>query len=55
MWFQSIENSIRDILSNPSEYQSRADEGRKHIIDNFDWKKIAQSYEELIYKTIKKF
>ncbi len=52
---KSIENSIRDILSNPSEYQSRADEGRKHIIDNFDWKKIAQSYEELIYKTIKKF
>jgi len=52
---KSIENSIRDILSNPSKYQSRANEGRKHIIANFDWKKIAQSYENLIYKTIETF
>jgi len=52
---KSIEDSIRNILSNPFEYQSRANEGRKHIIDNFDWKKIAQSYENLIYKTIDKF
>ena len=49
---KSIENSIRNILSNPSKYQSRADEGRKHIIANFDWKKIAQSYENLIYQII---
>ena len=49
---KSIENSIRNILSNPSKYQSRANKGRKHIIANFDWKKIAQSYENLIYKTI---
>ena len=49
---KSIENSIRNILSNPSKYQSRANAGRKHIIANFDWKKIAQSYDSLIYKTI---
>ncbi len=52
---KSIEDSIRNILSNSFEYQSRANKGRKHIIDNFDWKKIAQSYENLIYKTIDKF
>ena len=52
---KSIEDSIRNILSNPAKYQSRANKGRKHIIDNFDWKKIAKSYENLIYKTIEKF
>ena len=52
---KSIEDSIRNILSNPAKYQSRANKGRKHIIDNFDWKKIAKSYENLIYKTIEQF
>jgi glycosyltransferase involved in cell wall biosynthesis len=51
----SIEKSIRNILSNPAKYQRRADEGRQHIIDNFDWKKIAQSYENLIYQTMENF
>ena len=52
---KSIERAIRDILSDPFKYQTRANEGRKHIINNFDWKKIAQSYENLIYQTIEKF
>ena len=52
---KSIERSIRNILYNPAKYQSRADEGRQHIIDNFDWKKIAQSYENLIYQTMENF
>ena len=52
---KSIERSIRNILSNPAKYQIRADEGRQHIIDNFDWKKIAQSYENLIYQTMENF
>ena len=52
---KSIERSIRNILSNPEKYQTRADAGRQHIIDNFDWKKIAQSYENLIYQTMEKF
>ena len=52
---KSIERSIRNILSNPKKYQTRADAGRQHIIDNFDWKKIAQSYENLIYQTVEKF
>ena len=52
---KSIERSIINILSNPSKYQSRADEGRKHIIENFDWYKISKSYEALIYRIIQDF
>ena len=52
---KSIENAIRNILLDPFTYQTRANEGRKHIINNFDWEKIAQSYENLIYQTMEKF
>ena len=52
---KSIERAIRNILLDPFAYQTRANEGRKHIIDNFDWQKIAQSYENLIYQTMEKF
>ena len=52
---KSIERAIRNILLDPFTYQNRANEGRKHIINNFDWKKIAQSYENLIYQTMEKF
>ena len=52
---KSIEVSIRKILLNPSKYQSRAENGRKHIIENFDWEKISKSYEDLIYKIIQDF
>ena len=51
----SIEHAIRKIFLNPSKYQIRADAGRMHIIENFDWQKIAQQYENLIYQTMKKF
>jgi len=51
----SIEQAIRKIFLNPSKYQIRADAGRMHIIENFDWQKIAKQYEGLIYQTIKKF
>ena len=52
---KSIEGAIRNILLDPFTYQNRANEGRKHIINNFDWEKIAQSYENLIYQTMEKF
>ena len=52
---KSIERAIRNILLDPFAYQTRANEGRKHIINNFDWEKIAQSYENLIYQTMEKF
>ena len=50
-----IEQAIRKIFLNPSKYQIRADAGRMHIIENFDWQKIAKQYESLIYQTMKKF
>ena len=51
----AIELAIRNIFTNPETSQFRADAGRIHIIENFDWKKIAKSYEDLIYKTIDEF
>jgi len=51
----SIEQAIRKIFLNPSQYQIRADAGRMHIIENFDWQKIAKEYESLIYRTMGKF
>jgi glycosyltransferase involved in cell wall biosynthesis len=51
----AIELAIRNIFANPDTYQSKADAGRTHIIENFDWQKIAKSYEDLIYKTIDEF
>ena len=50
-----IELAIRKIFSNPEKNQTKADAGRKHIIENFDWQKIAKSYESLIYQTIEEF
>ena len=52
---KSIEHAIRKIFLNPSKYQIRADAGRMHIIENFDWQKIAQQYENLIYQTMEEF
>ena len=51
----SIEKAIKKIFLNPSKYQIRADAGRMHIIENFDWQKIANQYESLIFQTMKKF
>ncbi len=39
----AIELAIRNIFTNPETSQFRADAGRIHIIENFDWKKIAKS------------
>ena len=51
----AIELAIRNIFTNPTKSQLRADAGRMHIIENFNWKKIAKLYENLIYKTIDEF
>ena len=50
-----IELAIRDIFNNPDKNQLRADAGRTHIIENFNWQKIGKLYEDLIYKTINEF
>ena len=52
---KSIEHAIRNILLDPFKYQRRANQGRKHIINNFDWEKIAKLYENLMYQTMEKF
>ena len=51
----AIELAIRNIFTNPTKNQLRADASRMHIIENFNWKKIAKLYENLIYKTIDEF
>ena len=51
----AIELAIRKIFTNPETNQLRADAGRMHIIENFNWQKIAKLYEDLIYKTIDEF
>ena len=48
-------SAIRKIFNNPETNQLRADNGRMHIIENFNWQKIAKLYEDLIYKTIDEF
>jgi glycosyltransferase involved in cell wall biosynthesis len=52
---EAITQSLKNVFNDPDKYQLLADSGRKHIIDNFDWSKIAQLYENLINKTIKDF
>ena len=51
----AIEAAIKNIFTNPETNQLRADAGRMHIIENFDWQKIAMLYEDLIFKTIDEF
>ena len=51
----AIELAVRNIFNKPEKNQLRADAGRMHIIDNFNWQKIAKLYEDLIYKTIDEF
>ena len=51
----AIELAIKNIFTNPETNQLRADAGRTHIIENFDWQKIAMLYEDLIFKTIDEF
>jgi glycosyltransferase involved in cell wall biosynthesis len=51
----AIEVAIKNIFTNPETNQLRADAGRMHIIENFDWQKISMLYEDLIFKTIDEF
>ena len=47
-----LAESIKDIFSDYLKYKNIAEAGRQHIIDNFNWLKITQEYENIIYKTI---
>ena len=49
---KELAESIKDIFSDYVKYKNIAEAGRQHIIDNFNWLKITQEYENIIYKTI---
>ena len=51
----AIVQSIKNVFVNPHKYNLQAEQGREHIISNFNWSKIAERYEDLILKTIKNF
>jgi len=50
-----IADSVKEILSNYSNYKELARLGRQHVIKNFNWIKIAEEYEKAISKTIEDF
>ena len=45
-------SAIEQILNNYKQYEKVAEEGRGHIINNFNWTKITHEYENVIYQTI---
>ena len=48
-------SAIEQILNNYKQYEKVAEEGRGHIINNFNWTKITNEYENVIYQTIEDF
>jgi glycosyltransferase involved in cell wall biosynthesis len=50
-----LSNAIRSILHDYSHYKNIAVIGRQHIVDNFNWLKITEEYENIISKTINDF
>jgi glycosyltransferase involved in cell wall biosynthesis len=51
----ALSSSIRSILHDYSHYKNIAVRGRKHIVNNFNWLKITEEYENIISKTINDF
>ena len=52
---EMIYKSVKNILSDYDEFKQIAINGRAHVIKNFNWAKITKEYEDVIFKTIKKF
>lgn len=50
-----LSNAIRSILYDYPHYKKIAMRGRQHIVDNFNWLKITEEYENIITKTINDF
>ena len=50
-----LSNAIRSIFHDYSQYKNIAVRGRQHIVDNFNWLKITEEYENIISKTINDF
>ena len=51
----ALSNAIRTILNDYSQYKNIASRGRQHIVNNFNWLKITEEYENIINKTINDF
>ena len=52
---EMISNSVKEIFLDYSKYKEIALNGRKHVIQNFNWKKITKEYEKIILDTVEKF
>ncbi len=52
---EMIYKSVKDILANYDKYKKIAFQGREHVINKFNWIKITQEYENIIFETIKDF
>ena len=52
---EMIYKSIKNIFSDYDKFKQIAINGRTHVIKNFNWAKITKEYEDVIFKTIKKF
>ena len=52
---EMISNSVKEILLDYPKYKKIAQNGRKHIIQNFNWIKITKEYEKIILKTLEEF
>jgi glycosyltransferase involved in cell wall biosynthesis len=50
-----LSSAIRSILHDYLHYKNIAVRGRQHIVDNFNWLKITEEYENIISKTINDF
>ena len=51
----ALSNAIKSILNDYSQYKNIALRGRQHIVNNFNWLKITEEYENIISKTINDF
>ena len=51
----ALSSAIRSILHDYSKYKNIALRGRQHIVNNFNWLKITEEYENIISKTINDF
>ena len=50
-----LSKAIRGIFHDYSQYKNIAVRGRQHIVNNFNWLKITEEYENIITKTINDF
>ena len=51
----SLAKSIKLVISDYEKYKNIAEKGRLHVIDNFNWTKITEEYESVMYKIIEDY